>query len=68
MDESLDKRLAVLRDYLRRKGADPDLAPVFLEQLRASPFNPWPRLVELALAGVGVYSALRWLVHILLRV
>lgn len=68
MDESVDRRLAVLRDYLRRKGADPDLAPVFLEELKTSPINPWPRLIELALAGVGIYSALRWLIHIFLRV
>jgi hypothetical protein len=66
VEESLDKRLDVARAYLRRKGADPDLAPLLLEQFRASHVSPWWRAVELVFIAIGVYSLGRYLIHLLL--
>ena len=65
--ESADaKRIEVIKAYLKQKGADPDLAPVFLKELQQTRVSIWPRLVEIIFAGIGVYCVCRFLLRLLI--
>jgi hypothetical protein len=53
------ERLSLVREYLQRKGVDPDLAPALLEELRRTRLSLLPRLIEIIFAGIGVYCVSR---------
>ena len=68
MVESSNRQLELVREFLRKKGADPDLAPLLLEKLRETRASPWPRLVMLVFSWVGMYCTVRYLIHLFLGV
>jgi hypothetical protein len=68
MEKPSEKELAIVREYLRRKGGDPDKASEFLEYLRKHPVKFWPRFIEIVFLGIGVYCVCRFLIRLLLGV
>jgi hypothetical protein len=68
MEKPSEKELAIVREYLRKRGVDPDKAPALLEYLRKHRVTFWPRFIELAFAGIGMYCLGRFLIRLLLGV
>jgi hypothetical protein len=66
MKEDEAKRLEVIREYLERKGIDPNLAPILLKESRGTRSRAWVRLVQIIFAAIGFYYVLRWILKFLI--